>query len=110
MCPYIFVHNTLCMAPLQALLVIPYNMLGQNLNIIGNCETHPLTWLPKLNYIALKLHCQKQWPKKLPKNIGPKNYIFKYPTTKILFVIKKLGIPRYQIISKIVLSIHNNNK
>ena len=27
--------------------------------------------------------------KKLQKNIGPKNYIFKYPTTKILFVIKK---------------------
>ena len=62
-------------------------MLRQNLKIIGNRETHPLTWLPKLNYIA--------------KNIGPKNYIFKYPTTKILFVIKKLGMPRYQIISKL---------
>ena len=77
-------------------------MLRQNLKIIGNHETHPLTWLPKLNYIALKLHCQKQWPKKLPKNIGPKkNYIFKYPITKILFVIKKLGMSRYQIISKL---------
>ena len=42
--------------------------------------------------------------KKLPKNIGPKNYIFKYPTTKILFVIKKKKkreMPRYQIISKL---------
>ena len=29
--------------------------------------------------------------KKIAKNIGPKNYIFKYPTTKILFVIKKIG-------------------
>ena len=50
-------------------------MLRQNLKIIGNRETHPLTWLPKLNYIALnyiakktmaqKKNCQKHWPKKL---------------------------------------------
>ena len=65
-------------------------MLRQNLKIIGNCETHPLTLASKI-----KLHCQKQWPpkkkkkKKIAKNIGPKNYIFKYPTTKFLFVIKK---------------------
>ena len=59
-------------------------MLRQNLKIIGNRETHPLTWLPKLNYIA-----KNNGPKKIAENIGPKNYIFKYPTTKILFVIKK---------------------
>ena len=48
-------------------------MLRQILRLIGNYETHPLTWLPKLNYTALKLHCQKQWPEDiLPKNIGPK--------------------------------------
>ena len=81
-------------------------MLRQNLKIICNRETHPLTWLPKLNYIAKKTMAQK----KIAKNIGPKNYIFKYPTTKILFVIKKLGMPRYQIISKNFLSVHNNNK
>ena len=49
---------------------------------------------------------KKHWPKKI-------TYL-KYPTTKILFVIKKkkkkLGMPRFQIISKIVLSIRNNNK
>ena len=100
MCPYIFVHNTLCMGS----TIIPIgNFIQQaktNLKIIGNRETHPLTWLPKLNYIALitlpktmaqKINCQKHWPK---------YYMFKYPTTKILFVIKKLGMPRYQIISK----------
>ena len=47
-------------------------MLRENLKIIGNRETHPLTWLPKLNYIALnyiaknngpKKNCQKHWPK-----------------------------------------------
>ena len=85
-------------------------MLRQNLKIIGNRETHPLTWLPKLNYIALNYIAKNNGPKNCQKNIGPKNYIFKYPTTKILFVIKKLGMSHYQIISKIVLSIHNNNK
>ena len=72
-------------------------MPRQNLKIIGNRETHPLTWLPKLNYIALNYIAKNNGPKKkkkkkkIAKNIVPKNYIFKYPTTKILFVIKKIG-------------------
>ena len=71
-------------------------MLRQNLKIIGDRETHSLTWLPKLNYITLNYIAKNNGPhkkkkKKIAKNIGPKNYIFKYPTTKILFVIKKIG-------------------
>ena len=88
-------------------------MPRQNLKIIGNRETHPLTWLPKLNYIALNYIAKNNGPKNCQKTLAQKNYIFKYPTTKILFVIKKkkkLGMPRFQIISKIVLSIRNNNK
>ena len=41
--------------------------LVENLIIIGNRETHPLTWLYSLN-----LHCQKQWPKKIVKNMAQK--------------------------------------
>ena len=63
----------------------------------------------KIKLHSLKIIAKNNGPKIIAKNIGPKNYIFKYPTTKILFVIKKLGMPRYQIISKIVLSINNNN-
>ena len=87
-------------------------MLRQNLKIIGNRETHPLTWLPKLNYIALKLHCQKQWPKKLPKNIGPKKklhlQVSYYKDSICNF--KKIGDATLPNNFKIVLSIHNNNK
>ena len=92
-------------------------MLRKNLKIIDNRKTHPLTWLPKLNYIALNYIAKNNGPKNCQKTLAQKNYIFKYPTTKILFVIKKkkkkkkrMGMPRFQIISKIVLSIRNNNK
>ena len=61
-------------------------MLRENLKIIGNHETHPLTWLPKLNYIA-----KNNGPNNCQKKHCPKNSVFKYSTTKILFVIKKIG-------------------
>ena len=64
-------------------------MLRKNLKIIDNRKTHPLTWLPKLNYIALNYIAKNNGPKNCQKTLAQKNYIFKYPTTKILFVIKK---------------------
>ena len=71
MCPYIFVHNTLCMGS----TIIPIgNFIQQaktNLKIIGNRETHPLTWIPKLNYIALNYIAKNNGPKKkLPKTLA----------------------------------------
>ena len=65
-------------------------MLKQNLKIIGNRETHPLTWLLKLNCIALNYIVKNNGPKNCQKTLAQKrNYILKYLTTKILFVIKK---------------------
>ena len=57
-------------------------MLRQNLKIIGNRETHPLTWFPKLNYIALNYIAKNNGPKKIAKNIGPKKVHIQVPNYK----------------------------
>ena len=67
----------------------------------------------KIKLHSLKLHCQKQWPKKLPKKHWPKKKKLHLQVSYYkdsICNLKKIWDATLPNNFKIVLSIHNNNK